>query len=138
MRVNSELREAQFAEAATQLQQLFDYFRSLRVDTAILVADQLSFALEESGDSQRALQVLEATSGMKGWISIMGGSPGGPFGCEIRLGCPATIIAWAARPRRGKSTTSCGSCSQSQIPTIRFFAVWTQTKLGASDDIARH
>lgn len=74
-RVDAAVTEGRFAEAAAQLQQFYDQVRSRRLNSAIGVADELISALERSGDSQKALQVMEETSALRGWAS----GSAGPF-----------------------------------------------------------
>ena len=76
-RADVAVTEGRFAAAAALLQQFYDQVRSRRLNSAIPVADQLISALERSGDSQKALQVMEQTSAMRGLSSS--GAGAGPF-----------------------------------------------------------
>jgi len=63
------LTQGRFPEAETLLQRKFDNSYRTRQYTAQWIADGLVTALEHSGNSQKALEVLEATSGTRTWIS---------------------------------------------------------------------
>ncbi len=70
------LAQGRFAEAETLLQRKFDDSYSGRQQTAQWIADDLVTALEHSGNSQKALEVLEATSGTRMWIAPLSNSYG--------------------------------------------------------------
>jgi hypothetical protein len=61
------LTQGRFAEAAALLQPEFDNYFRQRNSLVQWIADGLVPALEQSGNSQKALEVLEATSGTRMW-----------------------------------------------------------------------
>jgi len=69
IRGEAALSQGRFAEAAGLLQQAFDDAYSKRSPMAHWIADGLVTALEQTNNSQKALQILEETSGTRMWIS---------------------------------------------------------------------
>ena len=69
IRGQADLSQGRFAEATTLLQQAFDDAYGKRSPMAHWIADGLVTALEHSGDSQKALEVLEAASRTRMWIT---------------------------------------------------------------------
>jgi tetratricopeptide (TPR) repeat protein len=61
------LQQGRFAEAAAVLQREFHDRYSKHAFTSQWIADGLVTALEQTGDSQKALEVLKATSGTRMW-----------------------------------------------------------------------
>ena len=65
------LSQGRFAEATTLLQQAFDDNYSKHSPMAHWIADGLVTTLEHSGNTQKALEVLEKTSRTRMWVSLL-------------------------------------------------------------------
>ncbi len=69
------LTEGRFNEAAAELQPEFEAHYRKRLREAQWIADWLATALDQSGNSEKALAVLEATAATRIWIVPAGMTP---------------------------------------------------------------